>query len=330
MTIEERIRILEELAQGILSSEKRNQKTEQEYTKISRRILSKPGGLTGLSPGDRRKRSWYKIRAALRWFLSSKIINDMERIESLQASADEQEKILSGAEAALRVMTTGSLSRAASFDPSIERRENKSKRKTLGSFPSTWPEQIFDSAPASLKSAIAVHYLSGCRPEELSKGILVLKSPREITFVVQGAKTYQKSDGLQIGQGERRITVKLSDDLEKKMSKSLPSEGGIIHKKEAVRVGLWRLSKTLFPRHARPISAYSFRHLFSSRLKKSGADESEIATAMGHASTRTQSMYGTSRQSSGRKIHVEATGEVDPRKRSRGSAPRVAGNFLEK
>lgn len=307
----ERAEQIREIAKSILSSEKRSRKTEEEYEKIARRILSKPGGLTGLSPDDRRKRSWYKIRAALRWFLSARILNDMERIESLPDP--EQEKIMSGVEAVLHTMTTGSLSRLAKFDPSIERKENKSKRKTLRSFPKDWPEQIFDFAPASLKSAVAVHYLSGCRPEELSKGILVLKSPREITFVIQGAKTYQKSDGLQIGQGERRITVKLSDPLEKKMADSLKNEGIITYKKEAVRIGLWRLSKTLFPHHARPISAYSFRHLFSARLKKSGADESEIAIAMGHSSVKTQSMYGTSRQSSGRKISIEASGEVEPR-----------------
>lgn len=328
MMIEERIRILEELAKGILSSEKRNQKTEQEYTKIARRILSRPGGLTDLSPADQRKRTWFKIRAALRWFLSARILKDMEQLGSLSDS--EQEKIMSGAEAVTKVMMTGSLSRPAKFDPLHERKENRSKRKTLRSFPKDWPEQVFSSSPESLKPAIAIHYLSGCRPEELGKGILILKSPHEITFVVQGAKTYKKSDGLRIGQGERRITVKLISDLEKIMADSLQNEGIIIHKKEAVRVGLWRLSKILFPRYARPISAYNFRHLFSSRLKKSGANESEIATAMGHASVKTQSGYGTSRQSAGRKISVEATGEVEPRKRSRGSAPRVAGNFLEK
>lgn len=307
----ERTEQIREVAKSILSGEKRSRKTEEEYEKIACRILSRPGGLTGLSSADRRKRTWFKIRAALRWFLSSTIIDDMERIESLPDS--EQEKILSGAEAVLRAMTMGSLSRPASFDPAHERKENKSKRKTLRSFPAAWPEQVFSSSPESLKPAVAIHYLSGCRPEELSKGILVLKSPREITFVIQGAKTYEKSDGLRIGQGERRITVKLISDLEKIMADSLKNEGVIIYKKEAVRVGLWRLSKTLFPHHARPISAYSFRHLFSARLKKSGADESEIAVAMGHASVKTQSMYGTSRQSSGRKISIEASGEVEPR-----------------
>ena len=309
----ERTEQIREVAKSILSGEKRSRKTDEEYEKIACRILSRPGGLTGLSPDDRRKRSWYKIRAALRWFLSARILKDMEQLGSL--SDTEQEKILSGSEAALRVMTMGPLSHPASFDPAHERRENKSKRKTLRSFPSIWPEQVFASSPDSLKPAVAIHYLSGCRPEELSKGILVLKSPREITFVIQGAKTYEKSDGLRIGQGERRITVKLTNDFEKKMADSLKSESVVSFKKEAVRVGLWRLSKTLFPRHARPISAYSFRHLFSARLKKSGASESEIAVAMGHASVKTQSMYGTSRQSSGRKISIEASGEVEPRNR---------------
>ena len=213
---EDRIGKLRELSRSILSQEKRTSRTEDEYTEIARRVLSETGNLATLSPAGMRKRTWYKVRASLRFYLATRILGSMGRAEKME-DGEELEKLMRGAEAAGRVLTTGPLSEVARFSPTVERKENRSKRRTLGTLPADWPETVFDTAPDSLKPAIAIHYLSGCRPQELEGGVRILKSTDGIEFSIRGTKVYQKN-GRQIGQEERRLKISFSDETERKMA----------------------------------------------------------------------------------------------------------------
>ena len=315
----EKIKELRAFANENLGREHRNKRTEDRYLKIARKYLEKDRR-DSLSPETMRKRTWFSVRAACRFFLAGKILEELSKVDKCKRTGD-----LEGAKTALQWALWSQdylkrkLSAPATFSPERERKENRGKRRTLGSLPATWPEQVFSAAPESLRPAVAIHYLSGCRPEELERGIRIVKTPDGIEFVVGGAKVYQKG-GLQIGQKERRIRLQFSSDLERRMSDVVP-EGVTSCKKDTVRKGLLRLSQSLFPRHSRPVSAYNFRHLFSSRVKRSGGvGEDEIAAALGHASCRTQSAYGTARQSSGG-MSMSASATTPPRHPGRRSGP---------
>ncbi len=315
----EQIKELREFANANLGRERRSKRTEDRYLKIARKYLNKDRR-DSLSPEPMRKRTWFSIRAACRFFLSGKILEELSKVDRFKRTGDFE-----GAKTALQWALWSQdflktkLSAPATFSPERERKENKSKRRTLGSLPATWPEQVFFAAPESLRPAIAIHYLSGCRPEELERGIRIAKFQDGIELIVGGAKVYRKS-GMQVGQKERRIRLVFSTDLERRMADVVP-EGVTSYKKDTVRKGLLRLSRSLFPRHSRPVSAYSFRHLFSAKLKKSALGEDEIALAMGHASCRTQSVYGTARQSSGGMSVVSVSATAPPRHPGRRSGP---------
>ena len=314
----EKIKELREFANGILAKEHRSQQTVARYLKTARKHLHEDRR-DSLSPESMRKRTWFSIRAACRFFLAGKILEELAKIDKCKRAGD-----LEGAMTSLKWALwshdyfNSKLSDPATFSPERERKENRGKRRTLGSLPATWPEQVFFAAPESLRPAVAIHYLSGCRPEELERGIRIVKTADGIEFIIPGAKVYKKNN-VQVGQQERRIRLQFSSELERRMADVVP-EGVTSYKKDTVRKRLLRLSRTLFPRHSRPVSGYSFRHLFSSRVKRSGVGEDEIALAMGHASCRTQSQYGTARQASGG-MSVSASATTPPRHPGRRSGP---------
>ncbi len=319
----EKIKELRAFANENLGREHRSSQTVARYLKIARKHLDEDHR-DSLSPESMRKRTWFSVRAACRFFLSGKILEELSKIDKRKREGD-----LEGAKKALQWALWSQdflktkLSEPATFSPERERKENRGKRRTLGSLPSDWPSRVFSAAPESLRPAIAIHFLAGVRPEELERGILISKTPDGIEFIIPGAKVYQKG-GLQVGQKERRIRLVFSTDLERRMADIL-TEGVTSCKKDTVRKGLLRLSRTLFPRHSRPVSGYSFRHLFSSRVKRSGVGEEEIALAMGHASCRTQSQYGTARQSSGG-MSVSVSATTPPRHPGRRSGPDASGS----
>ena len=315
----EKIKELRGFANGILAKEHRSAQTVARYLKTARKHLHEDRR-DSLSPETMRKRTWFSVRAACRFFLAGKILEELSKIDKRKREGD-----LEGARTSLQWALwshdyfNSKLSDPATFDPVRERKENQSKRRTLGSLPDDWPERVFSSAPESLKPAIAIHFLAGVRPEELEKGIRISKTADGIEFIIPGAKVYRKG-GLQVGQQERRIRLVFSTDLERRMADIL-TDGVTSCKKDTVRKGLLRLSRTLFPRHSRPVSGYSFRHLFSSRIKRADVGEEEIAAALGHSSCRTQSAYGTARQASSGGMSVSVSATTPPRHPGRRSGP---------
>lgn len=71
--IEDRIEALLAIASQALGQETRSRETESEYRKIARRVLSETDNLATLSPEKMRKRSWFKLRAALRFAIATRI-----------------------------------------------------------------------------------------------------------------------------------------------------------------------------------------------------------------------------------------------------------------
>jgi integrase len=91
------------------------------------------------------------------------------------------------------------------------------------------------------------------------------------------------------------------------------------HRRVSVSLGklVKRLGRIAFPRFARALTPYAFRHALAAEMKASGVfTEAEIAAALGHLSARTQQHYGSATSSRGlgaeRARQITAIRAADP------------------
>ena len=83
----EKIKELREFANGILAKERRSQQTVARYLKTARKHLHEDRR-DSLSPESMRKRTWFSIRAACRFFLAGKILEELAKIDKCKRAGD--------------------------------------------------------------------------------------------------------------------------------------------------------------------------------------------------------------------------------------------------
>lgn len=297
--------------------------TKETYQKIIDRHVPKAyicsEDMEGISisykyPEPTRKRTWYQVRAAFRRDLAEGIKQILSRADHCQrvGNVGRREAELTALPKVIEMLSPeGIFGKKVKFDASVERKENKGKRRTLRNLPDSWREMIFDASTPKLKQSVAVLALTGCRPDELKKGISVSESELGIIFTIHGSKT---NDGH--GQQERTLTIERTEQNARFFD---AIQAGEIQEDDGyVRVSLNRLSKKIWPNRKSVISAYNFRHQMISDLKNTGADSIRIALTLGHSVTKTQSMYGQANQGrsgSGGLIDASGSREVKNNRR---------------
>lgn len=246
-------------------------------------------------PEPTRKRTWYQVRAAFRRDLAERIKKTLTRADEFQRiGSKRREYELETVRGIVQMLSEDGLyGKKVKFDANIERKENKGKRRTLRNFPDDWREMIFDASAQRLKRSVAVLALTGCRPDELKKGISVSVSGNVIIFTISGSKTNN-------GHGQPERTLSIWRDEQNAQFFDAIKPGKIQEDDGYIRVSLRRISKKLWPNRKSIISAYNFRHQMSADLKKNGIDSVEIALRLGHSATKTQSMYGHANQGKSR------------------------------
>lgn len=179
------------------------------------------------------------------------------------------------------------------------------------------------------KNAIAVLYSTGCRPDELVKGVRVSISNdlKNLEFTIMGSKlNAEQRRGIRL----RKISVSIHDENNKIKSNILPLLNDLQKNDfETMKVSVTsansfsgyisKISKRIYPRKKYHASAYSFRHSFATDLKNSGTDPVVVAKSMGHASTRSQQSYGRKRRGSSGDVSpvLEAAASSDIRHQDR-------------
>jgi len=180
----------------------------------------------------------------------------------------------------------------------------RSKRSTLPRM--RWQRVAFDAATKGQRAAVAVMWATGCRPAEIERGVTIRRDGDALVIEIPGAKVTAGK-----GQPIRRIAVDPASEVGRIIAMMLGNRQGARVQRKAKRIAadfvdIRRRSGL------GAISAYSFRHQSASDMKGRGDDPVKIAEALGHASTRTQSRYGS--PSKGHKggpiIGAEATREV--------------------
>jgi hypothetical protein len=181
-----------------------------------------------------------------------------------------------------------------------------------------WREQIWEECNnLKYKGAVAVMDLTGIRPCEIQKGVLVewQEGSPHLTITVKGGKIGEEGKN---GQKFRTITVDLSTDCYRGSPKDYLmnrcfEDGYCKIKAHPKRLNDYvrRTSEKLWPRKKNQIAPFSYRHQNSADIKKDGFSKVMTAKTMGHRSTRSQKHYGTARQG-GRRSSIIGVECSDP------------------
>jgi len=191
-----------------------------------------------------------------------------------------------------------------------EQTRRRSKRVGLGELPTGWREALVEFAKKSGSKhtlAIAALALTGCRTEEVARGVEAWRQDGELHVRIRGAKFVEGRSGQEWRELVFPDATACPGGAEVAAAVSLAC-GEKIKIKVDSKHGLQNYIREVGPKVAKGadygISSLSLRHAFASDLKAEKYKRSEIAAALGHAVDRTCSTYGS---------HVHGRGTVQVR-----------------
>lgn len=301
--------------------------TANEYRKIYKRLSAE--GVTAWEKCSS-VQHWNKLRTACRWTMA----DDIRAFRKLSEVARKLEDI-----ATAQHYTTEAWKLAVALDDQFLgvgyptwsdklrwmkcnglQPVNKSKRNTTAPSVDVAPAVLMDRRHRGTQllerhtERLAVLALTGCRPSELMKGVLVRLlrdkngQPKGVGIEISGAKVDD-----QRGHEKRRLAFLLDGVVVRALSELCLERGG------RFTLGTtnadYRSLNRLLSVH--DMSCYTFRHALGSDLKASIADgqttPEQAAKAMGHRSTQSLLSYGTTHSGRSRrrpKIEVSASNVV--------------------
>lgn len=183
--------------------------------------------------------------------------------------------------------------------------KKRSKRQMLHKLPDDFREKMYCSLSNSkYRLAFLLAALSGCRPQELEYGIKLSLADGRLNINITGAKVIE--DGVQ-GQAWREIEYSSTDAhpliaaaIEELTRRQTDEILVSVASKDAYTAALRRVGRMLWPRMKSEITGYCLRHMFGSEGKAAGLSTEQLAMALGHSVTRTQSLYGQAQISKSR------------------------------
>ncbi|MNX70534.1 hypothetical protein D3C86_1017960 [compost metagenome] len=201
------------------------------------------------------------------------------------------------------------------------RRRRVSKRQALQGLRADWREKICRrSENGKYGFAMLVAALTGCRPAELERGVVVWESHGsaeidQINFRIEGVKVNE-------GQGQPHRCISYRSDDPHPLVRAIRQQLGSRCDKSPFRVQIEkavnftvevrRLAQNLWPTHPYSVTAYCFRHQWAADLKRTHSANS-VSKGLGHISAKTRRYYGQAGQSKGSVLHpvvVNAEREV--------------------
>ncbi|WP_207262957.1 hypothetical protein [Desulfovibrio sp. Huiquan2017] len=260
------------------------------------------------------KSRYYVLKGAYQHGLASRIAKHLEEIHALirhdQTAADDQaahlkrivrrdcERLAEQKADYSRTRYRNNLE--AAHDVPFDPKPHKGKRQYLGRLNRTypdWQERIYATIAKQHRPLVATLAVTGCRPDEFSKGVQVRVAGDQIIITVHGSKT-----NTGYGQNTRIMTIESSTAMEKILFTIVKQSGGAIELRPAASERALRESfrraviKSLGKDWADKVSQYSFRQQLAADLKKARLSKELIALALGHCSDTTQGHYGMARQ----------------------------------
>jgi|GEM_PF-4471072 len=280
-------------------------------------------------------KTWYLLKAAMQYVLvdrmrrAKQIIDGWDRADPQTRAIDDVSEafrlavpVLVASANALDAMPVGGLPPKLS---GVSVRSVKSKSASIRGKPADWREQIASRLEGELQLAYLIQAISGCRNEEILKGVSVVLLPDGLLDVtVAGAKV-----GKHAGQLQRSFTVAVNSGgvaamLGALLEGNVPVNSSQLlagedreKTKDKYRKAVARASQSVFPpkKGKQGLSAYSLRHQFKKDVSTS-ADRETVAKAMGHSTTRSATYYGAGGKAGGGTVtplNVKATRPVKQR-----------------
>ncbi len=173
----------------------------------------------------------------------------------------------------------------------------KGKRRGLSSLPKTWRQMMVEQCPANsaYRDALIISALTGCRPSELAKGVVIEATTEKLWITIQGAKVTPTS-GQPVRQLEFSAAVPFAQVLQTITSAQAGGMVTMIDCPKAFSDFVRALSRQVFPESKYVVSPYSFRHAFAADRKAEKLPKDQIAAMMGHLSMQSQKAYGIASQ----------------------------------
>lgn len=219
----------------------------------------------------------------------------------------------------------------------VAEKPRSSKKKSLTGLPPNWRELVAEAADGQFRNAVLVALLTGCRPAELEKGVLIERIKGGLYATIQGAKVKETA-----GQKQRRFRI--ADHPITNMLMRVMDESDEAHDKLLVEVkhgnsvttNMRDIGKKLWSKKKQSITVYTARHAMAADCKAAihdGADPDMVSQVLGHVVDKTASYYGARFQSGG--ISVAPTEVVVPREikqkvRARNNSRAVERGLLKK
>jgi integrase len=183
-----------------------------------------------------------------------------------------------------------------------------------------------------LMPALAVLWITGCRPAELEQGIELAARRDQLVVKIMGAKCVD-ADGRERGQPTRHIGFSIDADanpalrfLHALAARNAVNGIGkytITHNKDYLYNSVVALGRSAFPKLRTRISPYCFRHQVASDLKAATSDREitleEAAKVMGHLSDYSIGAYGHAvhgRRGRGGRVNIPFVSATRPVKHS--------------
>jgi integrase len=190
-----------------------------------------------------------------------------------------------------------------------------SKKKSLTGLPPDWRELVAEAADGQFRNAVLVVLLTGCRPAELEKGVLIERIKGSLYATIQGAKVKHNA-----GQKQRKFRIAdhpITNMLMRVMDESDETRDKLLVEVKhgnSVTTNMRKTGKKLWPKKKQSITAYTARHAMAADCKVAiydGADPDIVSQVLGHIVDKTASYYGARFQSGG--ISVAPTELVVPK-----------------
>lgn len=189
---------------------------------------------------------------------------------------------------------------------------SKSKKHDIARLPADWRERAFADTlsqrpdqPSQTRKAVALLWLTGCRPSEVQKGVVVRMQDGELVIEITGSKTDTiptlLGGDIDRGLGLRTIYVDPALNAAAVFLAGLAAAGPITitHNAASLRTRINEIGQTILAKMKRPpsLSPYSFRHAMGCDLKSCDSlDDETRSTTMGHGSTESLESYGRRRR----------------------------------
>jgi integrase len=272
----------------------------QEFKRLVAKCSSStptPEGMFEVMRSTRSKRTYYMRRAAARHVIQEGLMHTLQEQDRQQAAGDMSswEMSIKKIEFLMELHTT--LERYGDRCPITSPAKKRSKRQMLHKLPDDFRETMYDKmANSKYRLPYLVAALTGCRPQELEYGIKLTEADGKLRLHIIGAKVIE--GGIQ-GQAWRELEYSIRDDhpLIAAALRELRSHGNneiliSVASKDAYTASLRRVGRMLWPRMKSEVTGYCLRHFSASCWKAAGLSMEQLAMALGHSVTRTQSLYG--------------------------------------